>query len=398
MDTRLHILIAIESFFDGGAEMFAIRLANELALTQRVYFIELYPYLAKEKRQLQLLDQQRVRLIQPGKNFIGDWLYKHGHNERTPLTGFKKKIEDIYQLLKKKRVRQVIKWHKINTVNSHSWDSDVYFAALKKEITFKLVASFHGHYDFLADMRSGFEQATIFTLGHTDAVIYTAPEHRKILDSHLFPEAKRHKIFYGVSMPVSCTLTRYHPATCLNLVMAARGIPEKGWEEAILAVLCLLKIYPGLLKLNLVGEGAFLNDLKIKYQDPAIIFSGYTDNVMQVVHQAHIGLLPTYYIAESLPNTIIEYLVCGKPVITTYTGAIPEMITDCGETGGICIDLENGKVNKDHISSVIENYLINPGLVEKHSEIALQAAEKFTMSTCIANYLNIFNLQSPDKN
>jgi glycosyltransferase involved in cell wall biosynthesis len=174
--------------------------------------------------------------------------------------------------------------------------------------------------------------------------------------------------------------------------MAARGIPEKGWEEAILAVLCLLKTYPGLLKLNLVGEGAFLNDLKIKYQDPAIIFSGYTDNVMQMVHEAHIGLLPTYYIAESLPNTIIEYLVCGKPVITIYTGAIPEMITACGETGGTCIDLENGKVNKDHISSAIENYLINPGLVEKHSKIALQAAEKFTMSTCIANYLNIFNL------
>ena len=156
MDTRLHILIAIESFFDGGAEMFAIRLANQLALTQRVYFIELYPYLAKEKRQLQLLDQQRVRLIQPGKNFIGDWLYNHGHNERNPLTGFKKKIEHIYQLLKKKRVRHVIKSYKINTVNSHSWDTDVYFAALKQELIFKLVTSFLVHFYFSAIILPGF--------------------------------------------------------------------------------------------------------------------------------------------------------------------------------------------------------------------------------------------------
>jgi hypothetical protein len=61
-----NILIAIESFFDGGAEMFAIRLANELALTHNVFFIELYPERTREKRQLSLLDKKGITIFQPG--------------------------------------------------------------------------------------------------------------------------------------------------------------------------------------------------------------------------------------------------------------------------------------------------------------------------------------------
>ena len=46
--------------------------------------------------------------------------------------------------------------YKINIVNSHTWDSDVYFARLKNYVNFKLVSSFHGHYAFLADKRENF--------------------------------------------------------------------------------------------------------------------------------------------------------------------------------------------------------------------------------------------------
>ncbi len=385
---KLNILIAIESFFDGGAEMFAIRLANELALTQQVYFIEVYPYLSKEKRQLSLLDTKRIRLIQPGQNFIGNWLFKYGPNQ-FGVNAARDKIEGLYQFFKMLQVKLFIKKKKIAIVNSHSWDSDVFFASFKKELKFNLVVSLHGHYEFLADKRKNYTALTSATLNAVDVIIYTSPEQKKTLDKYCLEQAKRRKIFYGLSMPVEKTVTSYQSGTCLNLVMAARGIKEKGWEEAILAVLQVQKKYPGFVKLNLVGEGECIDYLKIKYHSSAISFLGYQSNVIDIVCASHIGLLPTFYIAESLPNTIIEYLFCGKPVITTNVGAIREMVSLNEQIAGNCINLQDGDV-VDSIAAAIETYISNPELVEKNSVIAMQAAEKFTMKNCIEKYLNAF--------
>jgi glycosyltransferase involved in cell wall biosynthesis len=395
-EKKLHILISIESFFDGGAEMFAIRLANELSLNQQVYFIEVYPYLSKEKRQLSLLDTTRIRLIQPGKNFIGLWLYKNSPNQYGDNTT-KRKVAQLYRFFKRLQVKLFIKKNRITVVNSHSWDSDVFFAFLKKELKFNLVVSLHGHYEFLADKRKNYTALTSATLNAVDTVIYTSPKQKKTLDKYCLEPAKIKKIFYGVSMPLEKKITRYQIGNCLNLVMAARGIKEKGWEEAILAVLQVQRKYPGFVKLNLVGEGECIDYLKIKYHSPAIFFLGYQSNVIDIVCASHIGLLPTYYIAESLPNTIIEYLFCGKPVITTNVGAIREMISINEEMAGACINLQDMDNSVDAIAIAIENYINNPALIEKHSVISLQAAEKFAMKNCIEKYLNVFT-QVPNSN
>ena len=394
MNRKLNILIAIESFFDGGAEMFAIRLANELSLTHRVCFVELYPYLTTEKHQLSLLNQKRIKLFQPGKNWIGDRLFKNGLNEQTSVNGIRQKVTGLYRLLKKRAVKLFIKKYNITIINSHSWDSDVYFSGVKKESAFTLISSFHGHYAFLADKRKNYDEITRTTLSQIDSVIYTSPEQLKTLIHYQFASSKVHKIFYGLTLPLSTQTTRYQQGECLQVVMAARGIKEKGWEEAILAVLDLHKKYPGLVELNLVGEGAHLEYLKTKYNSPVINFLGYQNDIIEIVNVAHVGILPTYYIAESLPNTIIEYLFCGKPVITTNIGAIKEMILSDQQLAGSCLNLLNGKVQVDFISAAIENYINNPALVERHSAIALQAAGKFTMKCCIENYLKVFDKSS----
>jgi glycosyltransferase involved in cell wall biosynthesis len=385
---KLNILIAIESFFDGGAEMFAIRLANELSLTQNVYFIELYPNLTKEKRQLSLLDLNRIVLIQPGQNLSGKLLSKNLSTTNSNKTT--RKIRSYYKFFKTKQVLEFIKKNKITIVNSHSWDSDVYFAELKKKIQFHLISYFHGHYGLLAEKRENFESVTRRALKLVDKIIYTSPEQQQTLNEFEVPCNKRYKIFYGVSMSLSEKVTDYERGNLLNLVMVARGIKEKGWEEAILSVLHLLQRYPGLIRLTLVGEGNYLDELKIKYNNPAIIFLGYKNNVVDIIRAAHIGLLPTYFVAESLPNTVIEYLFCGKPVITTDVGAIREMISSNQELAGTCISLRNGNADAEYLAAAIENYITYPLLVEQHSSIALKAAQKFTMETCIENYLNVF--------
>jgi glycosyltransferase involved in cell wall biosynthesis len=391
VNIRLHIVIAVESFFDGGAEMFAIRLANALAISHQVYFVELYPYRSRKKEQLSLLDTKRIKLFQPGKNLLGDWLYNENVQLQPGENSNRRRVTKLHEYLRNKQVALFFKKYKIDIVNSHSWDSDVYFARLKDNVNFKLVSSFHGHYAFLADKRENFNAITTSTLALMDSIIYTSPAHFETLHAYGVATEKAVKVFYGFKMPALPQSTRYQKGTCLKLVMVARGIQEKGWEEAILSVVNLLKKYPGMITLYLVGQGAFLDSLKTAYNNPAIIFTGYTKDVIAMVNTAHVGLLPSYYVAESLPNTVIEYLFCGKPVISSNIGAIEEMMLYHGQLAGTCIPLTHGRVEEVAIAAAIENYILNPDLVERDSQIALAASAKFTMKTCVENYLDVFS-------
>jgi glycosyltransferase involved in cell wall biosynthesis len=225
-----------------------------------------------------------------------------------------------------------------------------------------------------------------------DFVVYTSPQHLETLDEYYFPHAKRRKIFYGLDVTPDTTLTDYKDGEKLKLVMIARGIKEKGWQEAIESVIDLANKYTGQLELNLVGQGEYLASLKEIYTQPFIHFSGYKENVLDYIRGAHIGLLPTYYVAESLPNTVIEYLLIGKPVISTNAGAIPDMITVQRETAGICINIEEGGLQVKELKAAIEKYLTNPSLVAAHSQLALVAAKKFGMEECVKSYEEIFGI------
>ena len=61
-----------------------------------------------------------------------------------------------------------------------------------------------------------------------------------------------------------------------------------------------------------------------------ILFTGMVDNVESLVNIFDIGILSTY--TEGISNSIMEYMVLGKPVIATDGGGTKELVID-GETG-----------------------------------------------------------------
>lgn len=389
MYSKLNILITIESFWDGGAEMFAIRLANELSVNNNVFFLELYPYKTREKRQIKFIDANKIKLFQIGKNFLGDWLAKKAENTSGTFSRF---VNIFQSKLCNYQTKSILHKYNIDVVNSHSWDTDLYFAALKDISRFNFVSTFHGHYEFLQSQRFNFNADGTFVLSKLNHVVYTTTKHVNTLNSYNYPEIKRHKIFYGISLSIADEVTSFQKNEVLRIIMVARGIVEKGWEQAILAILELSKSYPQKLILQLVGEGSYLDSLKDKYQSETVQFLGYFDNVKEVISKAHIGILPTYYSAESLPNSVIEYLVCGKPVITTNVGAISEMIHVNDNIAGQCLGIENGKADVQELVKAIEVYIQNPGIVATHSAFALEAAKKFTMNKCVNDYLQVFQI------
>ena len=366
--------------------MFAIRLANEVSRHHDVTFLELNPFHSEAKHQLRLLDTQGITLIQAGNNAVGRWLYK-GRS----LRFLKRRVRRIYDRLKRARIRYLLARRRIDIVHSHCWDTDLYFSMLKMAAGFKLISSFHGHYELLKNQREGFETKTTLMLGQIDKVVYVSPAHGETLDKYQFDPQRRHKIFYGVPYPKQESCTRFG-AEQLQLTLVARGIPEKGWKETVEAVCSLEEKWPGRVRLHLVGDGEFLRSLQhSKHAESVVVFHGYQEDVRSAIVQSHVCLLPSYYPAESLPNSVIEYVLCGKPVIATRIGAIPEMISYGGEVGGTLIDLVNGTVRPGDIEAAILRYLEEPTLVERHSRVALLASSQFLMTTCVSAHCQLYS-------
>lgn len=383
--SRLNVLVVIESFYDGGAEMFAIRLANAVSDKVNLYFLELYPYRSSVKKQKLLIDTERIEFVELGKNFIGDIL------NSTFLKGkLKNKLNRLYQFVNKIFIVAFIRNRKIQIVHSHSWESDLYFSKIKSSVDFSFITTFHGHYELNKDRGAFFVRNAKFILDKTDMVVYLTNVHEQTLNELGVAVEKRKRIFHGLDRRIA-KVEKKLENNIVKFALVARGIPEKGWEESIAVVLHLNEQYPGRVELHLIGDSDYVKALKLKYNYSFIYFYGYLEDVFPIIQNVHVGLLPSTYKAESLPLCIIEFLFCGKPVIASNIGAIKDMLECNNEYAGYVIDLKNESIDEKSFIEAASSYLNDSSLLVMHSQLALLAAKKFDMQICMDSYIALYN-------
>jgi glycosyltransferase involved in cell wall biosynthesis len=75
------------------------------------------------------------------------------------------------------------------------------------------------------------------------------------------------------------------------------------------------------------------------------------EDVVSAIMAADIFVSPSFF--ETFPSTILEALACGKPVIATRVGGVPEIIND-GVTGFL-VDPRNAKKLSEKILYLLEN-------------------------------------------
>lgn len=86
--------------------------------------------------------------------------------------------------------------------------------------------------------------------------------------------------------------------------------------------------------------------------------------------------------AETFPNTVLEAMACGVPVIASNVGGIPEQIDD-GITG-LLIPAQNAELMAESASLLLKN----PGLREKMGNAAIQKVKDcFTLERQVEQYL-----------
>ena len=105
-----------------------------------------------------------------------------------------------------------------------------------------------------------------------------------------------------------------------------RLVISKGLNYLIEAVALLKNSYN--VKLLIVGDGSLMEELKKIAKDKgleeSVIFTGLRRDITDVLSSIDIFVLSS--IKEGFPNSLLEAMAMGKPVVATAVGGIPEVI------------------------------------------------------------------------
>jgi glycosyltransferase involved in cell wall biosynthesis len=110
----------------------------------------------------------------------------------------------------------------------------------------------------------------------------------------------------------------------------------------------------------------------------------YNEQKTNILKQADIFVFPTYYANECFPLVLLEALQAGLPIISTYEGAIPNIIED-GQTGFLV-----PQQNIDKLAQKLITLIESPDLRKNMSENAYyKFIENYTLEIFEHNLLKI---------
>jgi glycosyltransferase involved in cell wall biosynthesis len=152
------------------------------------------------------------------------------------------------------------------------------------------------------------------------------------------------------------------------------GNPYKGFGYFKEALAALKTRYPDLpVAIVTVGksQSGALDGLPYPVFDQRLI-ANPTD--MRMLY-AGVDVFVTPSLEENLPNTIMESMACGTPVVAFRVGGIPEMITDSQH--GKIVDFKNSTQMADHLAWVLADEARRQqlGLAAREKAVATYAQE-----------------------
>jgi glycosyltransferase involved in cell wall biosynthesis len=305
--TQKHILIAFLGFQLGGAEVFAIHLANALARSGHIVSMLSIGEAEPDDGMRYMVD-------------AGIAVYERGLVEEIGLERFLDQAG-------------------IDIVHSHYVGAEFFFFQSNAgRLKVPYVATLHGSYEVTEITDS---QLMAFLRG-VDYWIYTARKNLQHLEG--IPIADKRL----VSMP-NALIVDQRPfelsrkalkidSEAVVFGIASRAIREKGWEETIEAIQSAQNDLDRPLVLLLCGTGAERDRLEARYgADPQVRFLGFHGNIHGFYRLCDCAILASRFDGESFPLTLVQALQVGTPVIATDVGEIRSMLQNGDAQAGILL-------------------------------------------------------------
>lgn len=145
----------------------------------------------------------------------------------------------------------------------------------------------------------------------------------------------------------------------IHLLFLARILKEKGVIETIQAFKALSERYSNIY-LTIAGDGPFMKEARRLTQDlllkEKVAFPGYVygNKKKDIFISSDIYIFPSY--SEGMPNSVLEAMAFGLPVLTTSVGGVSDIFKD--ETYGFIIPPKDHESIVSGVAKIVEDKIL----------------------------------------
>ncbi|HYW36440.1 MAG TPA: glycosyltransferase [Balneolaceae bacterium] len=276
---------------------------------------------------------------------------------------------------------QTIQKTKPELIHAHFGYDGYRMITASKKANIPLVVSFYGSDVSRLPTEFDWKRRYRKLSTHGDVFIAASDLMKKQLADLNFPENKTTVVRFGLDLKQFSFNRSYTPDS--NLMMVGRMVEKKGFIYALRAIK-ILHDRGNSFMLDLYGDGPLQNSLQKQARrwniDHLIHFQGRQPiQVIRQAYQSHSLLIAPSVTAgdgdsEGIPNTLLEGMASGIPVIGTRHSAIPEVVTH--KKTGLLVDEKNASALAEMILTAKKGPINLPVLrenarehIKKHYEI-----------------------------
>jgi len=178
----------------------------------------------------------------------------------------------------------------------------------------------------------------------------------------------------------------------LIAVVANMNVKSKGHSDLIAAGQEICQEFPGA-KFLCIGDGIERRELERTVEELRLrnhfLFLGRRDDVPNILACCDLFVLPSW--AEGLPNSVLEAMAAGVPVVATRVGGIPEIIAD--GVGGLLVPAQDSRA----LAAAIAQLLRDPQRAQRFAEVAQKRARtEFSYERLLAALDRLYRESFPE--
>jgi len=347
------ILVILGDFQVGGGQIAGVRLANALAAQNQVYLANARPHISND---------QLYSLISPSVTVI-------------PNGDYGNRSQSSYVKYLCDEIRSV----GIDLIHTHIWWADRIAIEIRSTLDVAWVSTLHGCQEYLAlegNAYADFNTEVRRFYERVDGVAYLAAKNlicARLNGIRAFVPVRR--IFNCLDAPPLVADDKRGNGQ-LRFVLTSRAIEEKGWDRAIEALALLREAGFTGVTLDLIGDGPYLEGARERaralHVSGQISFRGYVEEPFAYLKNCDVGILPSRFVSESLPNSVAEYMAAGLPVIASDIGAVADMIVRSGPPCGVVLTQDGRGPTAADLASAMRRYIDDDALRYIHGRNAVR--------------------------
>lgn len=280
----------------------------------------------------------------------------------------------------------------LDIIHSHHAVVDEMNAVYVQNTQCKLFVTLHGMYE---SIREDDSKRVMNLLKNVDAVmIYTAKKNINLFQKNgIFKVKDFIKLDNGLpdySIKPICRENLDITKDAFVFCLVSRGIPEKGWSEAVEAINIVRNKIKRDIQIIIIGDGVMYDAIKARnYKFVHLL--GEKQNIRDYYAMCDMGILPTYFPGESYPLVIIDCLKAGIPMLTSNIGEISHQLsTPSGKYAGLMVELRDGKIHLEDLVKAIERVVENKDIYISLCNNVVEAREKFDISNIAQQYIDLY--------